>query len=208
MSAPSAFEKAQAAAAKIAAKVSKKAEEKSAAHSKRMTEAFSADFHATLELNNLPLSARVVVTQRTAMAKISDQTGAALTPRGRFYPGDTGPTGFKAEPKLNIFVEGQTEMMVRMAISQINDLIRGAMGEEPTGQGRDDGLAASEAKEKREKENDRAIEDPYGVMEEEYRKEDEKEAAEQAKYQRQRPAALQGPIPLKWQTSWAGEIVC
>ncbi|KAK3693848.1 hypothetical protein B0T22DRAFT_367770 [Podospora appendiculata] len=80
-------------------------------------------FHATLEINDFPQKARWAVTNRTNVAKILEQTGTSITTKGNFYPpGKEPPSG--AEPKLYILIEGDTEVVVGNALSELTRLLR------------------------------------------------------------------------------------
>ncbi|KAI6785660.1 pre-mRNA-processing ATP-dependent rna helicase prp5 [Emericellopsis cladophorae] len=80
-------------------------------------------FHATLEINDFPQKARWAVTNRTNVAKILEATGTSITTKGNFYPpGKEVPAG--AEPKLYILIEGDTEVVVSSALSELTRLLR------------------------------------------------------------------------------------
>ncbi|KAF4445415.1 Pre-mRNA-processing ATP-dependent RNA helicase PRP5 [Fusarium austroafricanum] len=80
-------------------------------------------FHATLEINDFPQKARWAVTNRTNVAKILEATGTSITTKGNFYPpGKDVPAG--AEPKLYILIEGDTEVVVGSALSELTRLLR------------------------------------------------------------------------------------
>ncbi|EGP85223.1 unnamed protein product [Zymoseptoria tritici ST99CH_3D7] len=211
MSAPSAFEKAQAAAAKIAAKVSKQQEQKFASHTKRKIENFASNFHATLEVNHLTTLARLAATSAGTIAQVSN-TGGALTVRGKFYSGNSQPASARDEPKLNVFVEGMTEAIVRAAMALVGRYIQEGVIKDRTASARekasrDEKLLASVKAKQRQKEDDRAREDPYGAMGNPGKDKEDRdlEAVEPALGGAQ--AVDQTPILLKWQTSWAGEIM-
>lgn len=80
-------------------------------------------FHATLEINDFPQKARWAVTNRTNVAKILEATGTSITTKGSFYPaGKEVPAG--ADPKLYILIEGDTEVVVSKALSELTRLLR------------------------------------------------------------------------------------
>ncbi|KAH8201034.1 hypothetical protein TruAng_004807 [Truncatella angustata] len=80
-------------------------------------------FHATLEINDFPQKARWAVTNRTNVAKILEATGVSITTKGNFYPaGKEVPAG--AEPKLYILVEGDTEVVVSTAMTELTRLLK------------------------------------------------------------------------------------
>ncbi|KAI3400249.1 hypothetical protein diail_3630 [Diaporthe ilicicola] len=80
-------------------------------------------FHATLEINDFPQKARWAVTNRTNVAKILEATGTSITTKGNFYPaGKEPPSG--AEPKLYILIEGDTEVVVSNALTELTRLLR------------------------------------------------------------------------------------
>ncbi|OTB08855.1 hypothetical protein M426DRAFT_316884 [Hypoxylon sp. CI-4A] len=80
-------------------------------------------FHATLEINDFPQKARWAVTNRTNVAKILEATGTSITNKGTFYPlGKDVPPG--GEPKLYVLVEGDTEVMVANAMSELTRLLK------------------------------------------------------------------------------------
>ncbi|KLU84193.1 pre-mRNA-processing ATP-dependent RNA helicase PRP5 [Magnaporthiopsis poae ATCC 64411] len=80
-------------------------------------------FHATLEINDFPQKARWAVTNRTNVAKILDATGTSITTKGTYYaPGKEPAAG--ADPKLYILIEGDTELVVGNALSELTRLLR------------------------------------------------------------------------------------
>lgn len=80
-------------------------------------------FHATLEINDFPQKARWAVTNRTNVAKILEATGTSITTKGNFYPpGKEVPPG--SEPKLYILIEGDTEVVVSSALTELTRLLR------------------------------------------------------------------------------------
>lgn len=80
-------------------------------------------FHATLEINDFPQKARWAVTNRTNVAKILEATGTSITTKGNFYAaGKEPPAG--AEPKLYILIEGDTEVVVSNALTELTRLLR------------------------------------------------------------------------------------
>lgn len=80
-------------------------------------------YHATLEINDFPQKARWAVTNRTNVAKILEATGTSITTKGTFYAlGKEVPAG--AEPKLYILIEGDTEVVVGSALSELTRLLR------------------------------------------------------------------------------------
>ncbi|KAF7560710.1 hypothetical protein G7046_g3419 [Stylonectria norvegica] len=80
-------------------------------------------YHATLEINDFPQKARWAVTNRTNVAKILEATGTSITTKGNFYAaGKEVPAG--AEPKLYILIEGDTEVCVGSALSELTRLLR------------------------------------------------------------------------------------
>jgi len=83
-------------------------------------------FHSTFEINDLPQKARWAVTNRTNVAKILEATGTSITTKGNFYgPGQVpGPTDM---PKLYILVEGDTELVVTQAVSELRRLAKDGM---------------------------------------------------------------------------------
>lgn len=80
-------------------------------------------YHATLEINDFPQKARWAVTNRTNVAKILDATGASITNKGKMYPADQTP-GPGEEPKLYILVEGDTEVVVQSAMTDLVALLQ------------------------------------------------------------------------------------
>ncbi|EOO02070.1 putative pre-mrna-processing atp-dependent rna helicase prp5 protein [Phaeoacremonium minimum UCRPA7] len=80
-------------------------------------------FHATLEINDFPQKARWAVTNRTNVAKILEATGTSITTKGTFYAaGKEPPAG--AEPKLYILIEGDTEVVVSNALTELTRLLK------------------------------------------------------------------------------------
>lgn len=80
-------------------------------------------FHSVLEINDFPQSARWKVTNRTNVAKILEATGTSITNKGTFYPPGKEPQAGQ-EPKLYILVEGDTEVAVEHAMSELTSLLR------------------------------------------------------------------------------------
>ncbi|KAK3372505.1 hypothetical protein B0H63DRAFT_299241 [Podospora didyma] len=80
-------------------------------------------FHATLEINDFPQKARWAVTNRTNVAKILEATGTSITTKGSFYPaGKEPPAG--GDAKLYILIEGDTELVVSNALSELTRLLK------------------------------------------------------------------------------------
>ncbi|ERT03165.1 hypothetical protein HMPREF1624_01470 [Sporothrix schenckii ATCC 58251] len=80
-------------------------------------------FHATLEINDFPQKARWAVTNRTNVAKILDSTGTSITTKGTFYAaGAKVPPG--GEAKLYLLIEGDTELAVGNALTELTRLLR------------------------------------------------------------------------------------
>ncbi|EFX02556.1 dead deah box RNA helicase [Grosmannia clavigera kw1407] len=80
-------------------------------------------FHATLEINDFPQKGRWAVTNRTNVAKILDSTGVSITTKGTFYgPGKEPGPG--AEAKLYLLIEGDTELSVGNALTELTRLLR------------------------------------------------------------------------------------
>lgn len=80
-------------------------------------------FHATLEINDFPQKARWAVTNRTNVAKILEATGTSITTKGNYYPPGKEPASGQ-EPKLYILIEGDTEVVVGNALSELTRLLR------------------------------------------------------------------------------------
>ena len=80
-------------------------------------------FHATLEINDFPQKARWAVTNRTNVAKILEATGTSITTKGTFYAAGKEPAP-GAEPKLYILVEGDTEVVVSSALTELTRLLK------------------------------------------------------------------------------------
>ncbi|KAK0672880.1 putative pre-mRNA-processing ATP-dependent RNA helicase [Cercophora samala] len=80
-------------------------------------------FHATLEINDFPQKARWAVTNRTNVAKILEATGTSITTKGTYYPAGKEP-GPGQEAKLYILIEGDTEVVVGNALSELTRLLR------------------------------------------------------------------------------------
>ncbi|KND89459.1 Pre-mRNA-processing ATP-dependent RNA helicase PRP5 [Tolypocladium ophioglossoides CBS 100239] len=82
-------------------------------------------YHATLEINDFPQKARWAVTNRTNVAKILDSTGTSITTKGTFYPAckEVPPNG---DAKLYILIEGDTEVAVSSALTEMTRLLREA----------------------------------------------------------------------------------
>lgn len=79
-------------------------------------------FHATLEINDFPQKARWSVTNRTNVAKILDATSTSITTKGTFYPAGKEPQPGQ-DPKLYILVEGDSELVVAMALQELTRLL-------------------------------------------------------------------------------------
>jgi ATP-dependent RNA helicase DDX46/PRP5 len=57
------------------------------------------------------------------VAKILEATGTSITTKGSFYPpGKEPPAG--ADPKLYILIEGDTELVVSNALSELTRLLK------------------------------------------------------------------------------------
>ncbi|KAK3311278.1 uncharacterized protein B0T15DRAFT_68561 [Chaetomium strumarium] len=80
-------------------------------------------FHATLEINDFPQKARWAVTNRTNVAKILEATGTSITTKGTYYPAGKEPAP-GGEPKLYILIEGDTELVVGKALSELTRLLK------------------------------------------------------------------------------------
>ncbi|KAK0974876.1 pre-mRNA processing RNA-helicase [Friedmanniomyces endolithicus] len=80
-------------------------------------------FHATLEINDFPQKARWAVTNRTNVAKILDSSGTSITSKGVFYDKGKEP-GTGEQPKLYILVEGDTEVAVQSAMTDLTRLLK------------------------------------------------------------------------------------
>ena len=80
-------------------------------------------FHATLEINDFPQKARWAVTNRTNVAKILEATGTSITTKGSFYAPGKEP-GPGQDAKLYILIEGDTEVVVGNALSELTRLLR------------------------------------------------------------------------------------
>ncbi|OAA66728.1 dead deah box RNA helicase [Niveomyces insectorum RCEF 264] len=80
-------------------------------------------FHATLEINDFPQKARWAVTNRTNVAKILDSTGTSITTKGTFYAAGKEPAP-GAEAKLYLLIEGDTEVAVGNALTELTRLLR------------------------------------------------------------------------------------
>ncbi|KAJ4295705.1 pre-mRNA processing RNA-helicase [Collariella sp. IMI 366227] len=80
-------------------------------------------FHATLEINDFPQKARWAVTNRTNVAKILEATGTSITTKGNYYAAGKEPAAGQ-EPKLYILIEGDTELVVGKALTELTRLLR------------------------------------------------------------------------------------
>lgn len=80
-------------------------------------------FHSILEINDFPQKARWAVTNRTNVAKILESTGTSITTKGNYYPPGKNPEP-NEQPKLYILVEGDTEVVVSQAMSELTRLLR------------------------------------------------------------------------------------
>lgn len=80
-------------------------------------------FHATLEINDFPQKARWAVTNRTNVAKILEATGTSITTKGTYYPAGKEPAP-GGEAKLYILIEGDTEVVVSNALSELTRLLK------------------------------------------------------------------------------------
>jgi len=85
----------------------------------------AGEYHYKLEINDFPQKARWAVTNRTNVAKILESTGVSITTKGRFYKAgeERGPD---ALPKMNVLVEGDTELQVTTAVRELQRLLREA----------------------------------------------------------------------------------
>lgn len=82
-------------------------------------------YHATLEINDFPQKARWAVTNRTNVAKILEATGTSITTKGNFYAAGKEPKQGE-EPKLYILIEGDTEVVVSNALTELTRLLKDA----------------------------------------------------------------------------------
>ncbi|KAF2120720.1 P-loop containing nucleoside triphosphate hydrolase protein [Lophiotrema nucula] len=80
-------------------------------------------YHSTIEINDFPQKARWGVTNRTNVARILEASGTSITSKGVFYPAGKTPNEGD-QPKLYILVEGDTENQVRLAMSELQRLLK------------------------------------------------------------------------------------
>lgn len=75
-----------------------------------------------IEINDYPVKARLMVTQKMMINQISDHSGAAITTRGVFVEeGKQPPPG---ERKLYLFVEGDSQMVIDKAKNEIRRILQ------------------------------------------------------------------------------------
>ncbi|KAI8977951.1 P-loop containing nucleoside triphosphate hydrolase protein [Pilobolus umbonatus] len=72
-------------------------------------------------INDYPQKARWRVTNKEQISQITEVSGAAITTRGSFFPPGKQPTG--NERKLYLFIEGDSEMVVEKAKSEIKRIL-------------------------------------------------------------------------------------
>ncbi|QIX01450.1 hypothetical protein AMS68_006967 [Peltaster fructicola] len=80
-------------------------------------------YHAVLQVNDLPQSARWYVTQRQNVAKVLEATHVSITTKGIFYEAGKEPKAGE-QPKLYSLVEGDTAVAVETAMHQLCELAR------------------------------------------------------------------------------------
>jgi ATP-dependent RNA helicase DDX46/PRP5 len=78
-------------------------------------------FSKEYEINDYPQKARWEVTSKKAIARINEETGAAITARGSFTP--AGRTPGAGEKKLYLLIEGPTERVVYAAMQEVIRLL-------------------------------------------------------------------------------------
>ncbi|KAI9006950.1 P-loop containing nucleoside triphosphate hydrolase protein [Hyaloraphidium curvatum] len=86
----------------------------------------ASPYSLEIEINDYPQKARWKVTNKEQMSQIVEMTGAAITTRGTFFPKGKEPDASKGEKKLFLFVEGETELIVDHARSEILRVIKEA----------------------------------------------------------------------------------
>ena len=85
-------------------------------------------FESELEINDFPQHARWKVTHKDSLAQIQEDTDAAITTKGQYYPpGKIAPPG---ERKLYLLIEAPTERGVKEAKSKIKEIIETAIAKE------------------------------------------------------------------------------
>ncbi|KAK5168244.1 pre-mRNA processing RNA-helicase [Saxophila tyrrhenica] len=83
----------------------------------------AGEYHAILEINDFPQSARWGVTNRTNVARVLELTGTSITTKGNYYKEGTEPK-VGDPPKLYILVEGDTERQVESAMAELTSFLR------------------------------------------------------------------------------------
>ncbi|ORX44050.1 P-loop containing nucleoside triphosphate hydrolase protein [Piromyces finnis] len=74
-----------------------------------------------IEINDYPQKARWRVTNKEQITMITELTGAAITTRGTFFP--SGKTPGPNERKLYLFIEGETQLIVDKAKTEIKRIL-------------------------------------------------------------------------------------
>ncbi|KAJ3084183.1 pre-mRNA processing RNA-helicase, partial [Quaeritorhiza haematococci] len=81
----------------------------------------AAAFAYEIPINDYPQKARWRVTNKEQISQITELTGAAITTRGTYFP--PGKTPGPNERKLYLFVEGETQLVIDHAKSEIKRIL-------------------------------------------------------------------------------------
>ncbi|AOA63953.1 RNA helicase [Komagataella phaffii CBS 7435] len=76
----------------------------------------TTQFHATIEINDLPQQVRWTMTNRVNISDIIEASNASITSKGRFYPTGKAPSEGE-DPKLYLLIEADSEASVNKAVS-------------------------------------------------------------------------------------------
>jgi ATP-dependent RNA helicase DDX46/PRP5 len=104
-------------AAKVAARLSQKAVATAITSDNDVRHVFSEE----IVINDYPQNARWKVTNKDQINSISENSGAAITTRGTFFPPGKQPK--PNERKLYLFIEGDSEMVVENAKNEIKRIL-------------------------------------------------------------------------------------
>ncbi|QPG73691.1 hypothetical protein FOA43_001004 [Brettanomyces nanus] len=83
---------------------------------------FSAPFHATVGINDLPPEVRRDATRAYNLAKIIEQTSVSITGKGQYYAPGKHP-GESDAPKLYLLLEGYSKPKIQEAAKMIKDVL-------------------------------------------------------------------------------------
>ncbi|ODV88235.1 hypothetical protein CANARDRAFT_193444 [[Candida] arabinofermentans NRRL YB-2248] len=82
----------------------------------------SSNYHAKLNINDLPKNPRWLVSNRESISKVVEATSTSITTKGRYYPPGKEP-GEKEDAKLYLLIEGESEHSVRTAVELFKETL-------------------------------------------------------------------------------------